>query len=94
MEPSGADDVTLSTGQLDTLRNLAGKKAGGDVGWVNIAKARELTALGLAARNQSGWVITTSGEAALEQDGGPAPAKGADTTLPFRPRDISQAPGA
>jgi hypothetical protein len=86
--------VTLSAGQLDTLRNLAGKKAGGDVGWVNIAIARELTELGLAARNQSGWVITTSGEAALELEGGPTAAEDADTTLPFHARNISPRPGA
>jgi hypothetical protein len=78
--------VTLSSGHLETLRNLAGKKAGGHVGWVNIAKARELTELGLAVRSQSGWVITTSGEAALQRDGGPVAAAGADPTLPFPAR--------
>ena len=82
--------MSLSTGQLDTLRNLAGKKAGGDVGWVKIAAARELTDLGLAARNRSGWEITTNGEAALGLQG--EATRAACAALPFRPRDISPAP--
>ena len=81
--------MTLSTGQLAALCNLAGKKAGGDVGWVKIADARELTDLGLAARNRSGWEITTSGEAVLGREGVGLRPEGASTTLPFRRREAA-----
>jgi hypothetical protein len=47
------------------LKNLARKKAGEAVDWINIADARGLTDLGLAERNGGGWVITTDGVAAL-----------------------------
>lgn len=57
--------MTLSPGQLVALRNLARKKAGKAVDWINIADARGLTDLGLAERNGGGWVITTDGVAAL-----------------------------
>lgn len=61
--------ATLSTDQLNTLRNLADKKAGVDVGWVTIAIAQELTELGLATRTRSGWEITPAGEDALKRAG-------------------------
>ena len=57
------DDLTSS--QLEALRNLARKKAGDDVGFVNIADARALTALGLAQRSREGWDITPEGSAFL-----------------------------
>jgi hypothetical protein len=57
--------MTLSPGQLVALKNLARKKAGEAVDWINIADARVLTDLGLAERNGGGWVITTDGLAAL-----------------------------
>ncbi|MDR7114180.1 hypothetical protein [Caulobacter sp. BE254] len=57
--------MTLSPGQLVALKNLARKKAGEAVDWINIADARGLTDLGLAERNGGGWVITTDGLAAL-----------------------------
>jgi hypothetical protein len=57
--------MTLSPGQLVALKNLARKKAGEAVDWINIADARVLTDLGLAERNGGGWVITTDGVAAL-----------------------------
>jgi hypothetical protein len=57
--------MTLSPGQLVALKNLARKKAGEAVDWINIADARGLTDLGLAERNGGGWVITTDGAAAL-----------------------------
>jgi hypothetical protein len=57
--------MTLSPGQLAALRNLAHKKAGKAVDWINIADARGLTDLGLAERNGGGWVITAKGVAAL-----------------------------
>ena len=76
--------MTLTPAQFETLCNLARKKAGAVVGWVAIAPARELTDLGLAARNRSGWQITAAGEAALDRRGKiravPAPP------LPFPPR--------
>lgn len=58
--------MTLSEGQLVALRNLARKKAGELVDWINIADARALTDLGLAQRSQEGWDITPEGEAALK----------------------------
>lgn len=47
------------------LKNLARKKAGDAVDWINIADARVLTDLGLAERTGGGWVITKEGVAAL-----------------------------
>jgi hypothetical protein len=79
--------VRLSAGQLGALRNLAGKKAGDVVGWVKIAAARELTDLGFAARNRSGWEITPSGEAVLALKGYAVHPEAAHATLPFRPRE-------
>jgi hypothetical protein len=62
--------VALSPNQLVALKNLARKKAGEAVDWINIADARALTDLGLAERNGGGWVITTDGVTALaRQDG-------------------------
>ena len=55
----------LSPGQLRALRNLAHKKAGHDTAFVNIADARALTDLGLAARSHQGWDITDAGAAYL-----------------------------
>lgn len=57
--------MTLSAGQLVALKNLARKKAGDAVDWINIADARVLTDLGLAERTGGGWVITKEGVAAL-----------------------------
>jgi hypothetical protein len=57
--------MVLSDRQLTALRNLARKKAGHDVDWINIADARALTELGLAERNREGWNITAAGLAAL-----------------------------
>lgn len=61
----------LSSGQLDALRDLARKKAGGHVPFVNIAAARALTELGLAERSREGWDITTQGAALLARLSGP-----------------------
>ncbi|PLR27698.1 hypothetical protein SGCZBJ_04870 [Caulobacter zeae] len=49
------------------LRNLARKKLGHDVDWINISDARALTDQGLAERGRTGWVITRAGEAALSE---------------------------
>ena len=57
--------LTLTDAQFDALRNLARKKAGDQVGWIAIAEARELTELGFAIRDRSGWQITDAGVSAL-----------------------------
>ena len=57
--------MTLSDRLLTALENLARKKAGHDVDWINIADARELTDLGLAQRSREGWDITAAGASAL-----------------------------
>jgi hypothetical protein len=57
--------MALSHGQFVALKNLARKKAGEAVDWINIADARGLTDLGLAERTGGGWVITTEGLTAL-----------------------------
>ncbi len=57
--------AALTPGQLTALRNLARKKAGEKVDWINIADARALTDLDLAERAREGWVITPAGAAAL-----------------------------
>jgi hypothetical protein len=62
--------MALSPGQLVALRNLARKKAGEAVDWINIADARVLTDLGLAQRNGGGWAITADGATALADHDG------------------------
>ena len=57
--------MTLPERLLATLDNLARKKAGAEVDWINIADARALTELGLAQRSREGWDITAAGAAAL-----------------------------
>ena len=57
--------MALSPGQLTALRNLASKKAGNEVDWINIADARALVELGLAERSREGWAITPAGAAAM-----------------------------
>jgi len=76
----------LSPAQVDALSNLSRKKAGDDVGWVAIAQARELTELGLALRNRSGWEITEAGEAALRDLVEASPDNVSDAPIPFVPR--------
>ena len=61
----------LSSGQLDALRDLARKKAGDHVPFVNIAAARALTELGLAELSREGWDITAQGAALLARLSGP-----------------------
>ena len=53
--------MSLSARLLAALDNLARKKAGQSVDWINIADARELTDLGLAERSREGWKITAAG---------------------------------
>ncbi|HVM99625.1 MAG TPA: hypothetical protein VMT68_05370 [Caulobacteraceae bacterium] len=57
--------MKLTAGQLEALRNLDRKKAGLDVSWIAIGDARQLTDLGFAARNRSGWQITPAGASVL-----------------------------
>ena len=57
----------LTPGQLGALRNLAEKSTGAATAFVNIADARALTELGLAARSRQGWDITAAGAAYLAQ---------------------------
>lgn len=66
------DDLTAA--QLEALRNLARKKAGEPVGFVNIAVSRALTELGLAQRSREGWDITPEGLAFLAGQPEPPPA--------------------
>jgi len=71
----------LTPGELHALENLARKRGGDSVPFVNIADARKLTDLGLAARDQEGWHITPEGMAWLARlGGGPSGA----------PRDLSR----
>ncbi|MDP3855756.1 hypothetical protein [Phenylobacterium sp.] len=63
------DDLTSA--QLEALHDLARKKTGAAVPFVNIACARALTDLGLAERSQEGWDITPAGSALLARQGGP-----------------------
>ena len=55
----------LTESQQHALRNLARKKGGDAVPFVNIADARALTGLGLASRTREGWEITAEGSAFL-----------------------------
>lgn len=63
------DDLT--GGQLHALQNLARKRDGQEVPFVNIADARVLTDLGLAERSREGWDITGAGSALLARLGPP-----------------------
>jgi hypothetical protein len=79
--------LTLTDAQFDALRNLARKKAGDLVGWIAIAEARELTELGFAVRNRSGWQITDAGVSALshrEQRAAPP-----SSVVAFPPREAT-----
>jgi hypothetical protein len=58
--------MTLSDQELTALQNLARKKAGEEVDWINISAGRALTELGLAQRNRGGWEITPQGVALVE----------------------------
>jgi hypothetical protein len=53
----------LTTGQRHALEQLARKKAGEAIPFVNISDARALTELGLAERSREGWDITAEGSA-------------------------------
>lgn len=55
----------LTSGQRETLRDLARKNAGETIGFINIADARALTELDLAQRSREGWDITPAGLALL-----------------------------
>ena len=57
------DDLT--SGQIEALRDLARKRDGESVPFVNIADARALTELGMAERSREGWNITPAGAALL-----------------------------
>jgi hypothetical protein len=61
----------LSEGQLHALQNLARKRTGDEVPFVNIRDARALTELGLAERSREGWDITPEGSALLARLAGP-----------------------
>ena len=57
------DDLT--SGQIEALQDLARKRDGESVPFVNIADARALTELGMAERSREGWDITPAGAALL-----------------------------
>ena len=66
--------MSLTDGQLQALRNLADKSAGGETSFLNISDAQHLTELGLAQRSRQGWDITPAGArhlATLERAGHP-----------------------
>ena len=61
--------MTLTPSQRAAPQNLARKKSGEAVDWINIGDARALTELGLAERTSGGWVITPAGATALAASG-------------------------
>jgi len=61
----------LSPGQLHALQNLARKRDGKSVPFINIADARTLTDLGYAERGREGWGITPQGAALLDSGATP-----------------------
>jgi len=65
--------MKMSKGERLALQNLADKEAGHAVGWINIAAAQALTALGLARRSREGWEITQEGALLVEKQGRAAP---------------------
>jgi hypothetical protein len=52
---------TLQASQLRALLSLAERRPGGESGFINIAAAQALTALGLARHGRAGWEITPLG---------------------------------
>ena len=72
--------MDLPADQLAALRNLALKKTGKDVDWINISAARALTDLGFAERDPAGWGITAAGEAWLSAHAAGEAAAGAGPT--------------
>lgn len=63
----------LTAGEIAALDNLARKRAGVEVGWIQISAAQALTALGLATRGGGGWTITAEGLTALADEPSPPP---------------------
>lgn len=59
----------LTNAQLSALQNLARKRDGASVPFVNISDARVLTELGYAERTREGWQITAEGDALLARNG-------------------------
>ena len=74
--------MSLSDGQLVALRNLALKKGGQAVPWINIADAQALTEMGLALRNREGWIITPAGAKRLAELEGASEPPGANDAAP------------
>ena len=62
--PDASD--ALTEGQREALENLAAKKAGEAVDWINISDAMALARLGLAERTRQGWTISDEGSAMLK----------------------------
>ena len=81
-----ASVADLSAASLGALRNLARKKAGNQVSWIAIAGARELTRLGYAIRNRSGWQITGSGADLIAEAPAVAIPPRQASIIPFHPR--------
>ena len=77
----------LNTGQLHALQNLARKRDGKAVPFLNIADARALTELGYAERGRDGWGITVQGAALL------ASAATPPTELGNRGSESANSPG-
>lgn len=59
--------MTLTDRQWDALGDLARKRDGEAIGFVNIADARSLEELDLAIRSREGWDITAAGLEALRE---------------------------
>lgn len=76
----------LSGGQLNALQNLARKRDGKEVPFLNIADARALTELGHAQRGREGWEITPQGAALLDREATPP------TELGNRERESTNSP--
>jgi len=74
----------ITSALMNALQNLAEKKAGLAVDWINISDARALTDLGLAQRSREGWEITGRGVSLIKDEttAGEAPAR-ASTIVTF-----------
>lgn len=67
----------LATNQLRALQSLAERQPGLETGFINIAAAQALTALGLARHGGGGWEITPLGRNHLLRISSPATANDA-----------------
>lgn len=77
--------MQLTPGERSALENLSRKAKGEEVGWINIADARELADKGLCERDRQGWRINPQGLAWLHTAGAAPPDPASSEPIQLRP---------